>query len=402
MLHIYNVSYDIGLTDRLVSALDGVAGVIRVDPTIEAIRQMTVSVRPDLLVIDFAADSSEFAASLGLVRAVQQTDASWYVLGIGDDRRAEVVLAAVRAGVRDFLDHSASAETLRAQVVAQLERAAQRSLRPTGKLTVVTSGQPNDGEGLFAVNYAVLQARQNGDTLLLDFHLPTTIAGPALDMGLNYTVRDAVHDLVRLDRTLLSTVLGRHKDSGLYVLPLALGAKEAADVTSAGILSLLGSLRGMFDNVVVNLAGLQNAELVAGLMQEADSFYLMASQRFTSVKACRDLVALLPAADARVTLLVDEHDPAITLSDVQMRTTLGLSRCVRLPRARAALLNAANRGVALVTEEPRAPYTKALALLVGLPPKPSPLAFLRRLPPIRLPGFLLGRPAGAEPAQGST
>lgn len=401
MFHIFNVSYDIGLTDRLVGALEGIASVIRVDPTIEAIRQMTVSVRPDLLVIDFAADSSEFAAAIGLVRAVQQTDSSWFILGVGDDRRAEVVLAAVRAGVRDFLDHAGSAETLRAQLILQLERAAQRSLRPSGKLTVVTSGQPNDGEGLFAVNYAVTQARQSGDTLLLDFHLPTTIAGPALDLGLNYTVRDAVHDLIRLDRTLLSTVLGRHKDSGLYVLPLALGAKEAVDVSSAGILSLLGALRAMFDNVVVNLAGLQNAELVSGLMQEADSFYLMASQRFTSVKACRDLVALLPAADARVTLLIDEHDPAIALSDVQMRTTLGLSRCVCLPRARAALVNAANRGVPFVTEQPRAPYAKVLAELVGLPQRTSPFAFLRRLPSLRLPGFLVARP-GAAPAAGST
>ena len=378
MFRILNISHDIGLTDRLTLALQGSASVVRVDPSTDTLREMVVTVRPDLMVVDFGAESSEFGTAIAIIRVLQEIDPARPIVAVGDETSTAVVLAAVRAGARDFLAHGAEADILRAQIVAQFDRATRHAAGPSGHVTLITSGQPNDGEGLFAVNYAILQAQQGDDVLLLDFHLPTTIAGPALDLGLNYTIRDGVHDMARLDRTLLSTVLCRHQASGLYVLPLALGAKEAMDVASGEILALVKMLRGMFRSVVINLAGLHHGELAADLLGESQHCYLVTSQRFTSIKACRELLADLPGAEARVTLVVDEYDPAILLTDAQIKTALGLSRAVRLPRARAGLVNAANKGVPLVTDQPKAAYTKAIAALVGIVPRRNLMATLRQ------------------------
>ena len=90
---------------------------------------------------------------------------------------------------------------------------------------------------------AVMRAKANDNVLLVDFHLPATIAGAALDIDLNYTIHEAVGDLPRLDRTLLSSALGRHRASGLYVLPLAAVSDNVVDLTGASILSLLNTLR---------------------------------------------------------------------------------------------------------------------------------------------------------------
>jgi pilus assembly protein CpaE len=378
MFRILNISHDIGLTDRLTLALQGSASVVRVDPAIDTLREMVMTVRPDLMVVDFASDSSSFSAGLAIIRTLQDIDPARPIVAIGDESSTDVVLSAVRAGARDFLAHSAASDTIRSLIVAQFDRATRHAAGPTGQVTLITSGQPNDGEGLFAVNYAIMQAQQGDDVLLLDFHLPTTIAGPALDLGLNYTIRDGVHDMPRMDRTLLSTVLCRHRPSGLYVLPLALGAKEAMDVAGSEILALVKMLRGMFNSIVINLAGLQHGELVADLLNEAHRCYLITSQRFTSIKACRELLAGLPGAEARVTLVVDEYDPAIVLTDTQMKTALGLSRAIRLPRARVGLVNAANKGVPLVTDQPKAPYTKVLAAMIGVTPKRDLMAMLRQ------------------------
>jgi pilus assembly protein CpaE len=381
MFRVLHLSHDTAMTERLVVALDAGASVVRMDPVAETLREMAASVRPDLVVVDFGASQPEFDAAMLIVRALHEADPTRPQVALGDESSSSMVLAAVRAGVRDFIDHAAPVEVLRRQIGAQLDRLSRAAARPAGRLVVIKAGQPNDGEGLFATNYAVLEAQRGEEVLLVDCHLPSTIAGPALDLGLNYVVRDAVHDLARLDRTLLGTVLTRHRASGLFVLPLALGAQESTEVTATAILAVVRLLRGMFSCVVVNLAGLQNVELLGGLMADAQQFYLVASQRLTSVKTCRDMLTRLaaPEAETRITLVVSEHDPAITLTDVQIRTVLGVSRSVRLPRTGAALVNAANKGVPFVTEYPRAPYTRVLQGLAGTPARPARLGWLRRL-----------------------
>lgn len=380
MFRVLHLSHDTAMTERLVAALEKGATVVRMDPVAETLREMAASVRPDLVVVDFGASQADFDAGMLIVRALHEADPTRPLVALGDESSSGMVLTAVRAGVRDFIDMEASVEVLRKQIGAQLEQLSRAATRPAGRLVVVKAGQPNDGEGLFATNYAVLEAQRGGEVLLVDCHLPSTIAGPALDLGLNYVVRDAAHDLTRLDRTLLDTVLTRHRPAGPLVLPLALGAHEATEVTATAILAVVRLLRGMFSCVVVNLAGLQNTEPVGGLMADAQQFYLVASQRLTSVKACRDMLTKLaaPEAEARITLVVVDHDPAITLTDVQMRTVLGVARSVRLPRPGAGLINAANKGVPFVTEHPRAPYTRALESLAGTSVAPKRFGWLRR------------------------
>ena len=67
----------------------------------------------------------------------------------------------------------------------------------------------------------------------------------------------------------------------------------------------------------------------------------------------------------RITLVVEDHMPGITLSEEQMRDALGLRRSVRLPAARVELINALNTGRPLVLDQPRAAYSRALRTLGG-------------------------------------
>lgn len=382
MFRILHFSSDIALTDRLITALDGHATVVRVEPVAERLAEVAGTVRPDLAVVDIGRDGTGVETGFALLQAAQDAEVTWPIVAVGGDGDSAMVLAAVRAGARDVLGRDSDTELLRGHIMRVLERTARSAAQPSGRLVAITAGQPNDGEGMFALNYAVAEAMRGGEVLLVDCHLPGNLAGPALDLGLNYTLRDAVHDLPRLDRTLLAGVLARHRASRLWVLPLSLGGREAADVTGDDILALCGVLRRLFDGVVINLAGLRHDALLHGLLAQAQQVYLVASQSFASAKACRELLAplaLAPDVAARISLVVPEYDPAIGLTDVQLRTTLGLGRSLRLPRARAALLNAANQGTPLVTAEPRHPYARAVAGLVAAPRPAARLAMPRWL-----------------------
>jgi pilus assembly protein CpaE len=364
MFKILSATQDVSLTERLISATDGLASVVRTDANLQAIQDSLLSVRPDMILIDIDNTPVAVTRACEAIRVLTAADAVRPVIAIGDDHAASIVLQSIRSGARDFIGRDSGTETLHNQIAAQLNRLTRETGPTAGRIVVITSGQPNEGESLFAVNYAVLRQHMIGGGLLVDFHLPATEAGPALDIDLNYTIRDAIHDLPRLDRTLLSSALGRHAESGLLVLPLSLGADNVIDITGAAILSLIMTLRSMFTEITINLGGLRHSGLVAELLGTASEFYLVASQRFTSVKACRELLARLsldPAACGRCTLIVTDYDDEIRLTHSQMASTLGVLRAVRLPDVRAAQANALNRGVPLVLDHPRSAYTKIMS-----------------------------------------
>jgi len=368
MFRILSATQDASLTDRLIAALEGTASVVRTDPSVRSIQDSAVSIRPDLIVLDIddAQDALEHACEA--IRALLDADSNRPIVAIGNDEVASSVLRTMRAGARDFLGREVSNETLRRQIVAQLNRLTADAKPAAGRLVVITSGQPNDGESLFAVNYSVLRAKMNDNVLLVDFHLLASIAGAALDIDLNYTIHEAIGDLSRMDRTLLSSALGKHRASGLHVLPLAAVSDNVIDITGASILALLNTLRSMFSEIIVNFGGLRHSGLGTELLHAASESFLVSSQHFTSIKACKELLARV-AADTpvrnRIVLAVSGYDNEIRLTDAQMATTLGMSRSVRIPDARAALANAVNKGVPLVLDQPRSAYAKAMAIIAG-------------------------------------
>ena len=52
MFRILSASQDASLTDRLIAAMDGVATVIRADPSLRALEDAAATVRPDLIALD--------------------------------------------------------------------------------------------------------------------------------------------------------------------------------------------------------------------------------------------------------------------------------------------------------------------------------------------------------------
>lgn len=370
-------SFDMSLSDRTVAALDGIASVLRTDPDTVSLRDAVARAKPDLVLIDTDSSYGIGGDLSDVVQHIRDADSEHVVIALGDEGDAAAVLAAIRSGVKDFLSRASGSDGLRAQVVSHLGRTPRREKAEAGNLLAIISGQPNDGESMYAINYAVLRAQHGNDVLLVDFNLPSSEAGAALDMDMNYTVRDAVHDLSRLDRTLLSAALGKHAGSGLHVLPLALTGEGVNDLTPSAIMSLLLVLRGLFAEIVLNVGSIRHSGLLAELAQSATSLHFVTTQKFTSLKACKELLSQVAPGSStreRITLVIDDYNPDITLSEQQIATTMELKRSARIPTSRAALVNSLNRGRPLVMDEPRSAYTRALQKLANISAKRPPAA----------------------------
>ena len=367
MFRLIVATSDTALAARLIGPLEGVAAIIRSAPETAALLELCRKAAPDLVLID-ADPVDGFGNMLGeAMREVAGADPEALVVVLGDEGDARSVLRAIRAGAADVVDRATEGDELRSQIARHLTGAPRGDAAGAGALTLVMSGQPG-GEGLFAVNLAVLRAKARREGLLIDGALPSSEAGAALNVPLNYTIRDAIQDLSRLDRTLLSSALGHHAPSGLHLLPLAVAGEEVHDIAPDAIASMLVVLRALFGEVVLNVGGIRHPGLLTEFTRAAARIYLVAPQRFTAVKACRDLLVQIapnPQVLDRITLVVEDHMPGITLSEEQMRDALGLRRSVKLPAARVELINALNTGRPLVLDQPRAAYSRALQRLAA-------------------------------------
>lgn len=379
MQRILVASLDTVFPIRCSQALGGQVEVERLEPTLPALRALRGRLPPDLLVLDNDRELGLGGSLNEAIRLLREGEVDCPLAVLGDSGDAQAVLAAIRAGAADFLEREGDGEGLRVELQRHLAAAANRAPREAGRLTSVIAAQPNSGEGLFAANLAALGAAAQRDTLLIDCSLPQSDACAALNLDCQYTLGSAFHDLRRLDRLLLNSALARHGGSGLRVLPLAFPGEDLSGLTADRILSVLSVLRGLFQEVVLLLSGLEQEALLFQAIDGADRCYLVTTQKFTAVKAAKEMLGQLeidPDTLQRATLVIDDYSNEIALDEAQMLTALGLRRAVRLPPARVELVNALNLGEPLALSRPRSPWSRAVKRLAEqaapLPQRRSP------------------------------
>jgi pilus assembly protein CpaE len=375
MNHLALASTDERLLQRLTHTLDSVASVNMVPPDIPGVTRDVARLKPSLLLIDVGPETGVEGPVREMVDAIRLVDPRLEVLVLGDARDPSAVLQAIRAGSVDFFDRNDDLDSVRVHLIGRQAAMAAEVRAEPGAFTLVLSGQPGNGESMVAVNLALLRAREAGEGLLIDCNLPSSEAGPALDVRPGYTMYDAVRDLDRLDRTFVQSALSRYEPLNLHIMPLSSNADREEALSPENFLTALGTIRSLFRETVLNAGGLRHGPLLGTICQSATDIFLVCQQKYTALRDCKSLLAGLPGDRAlrrRITLVVDEYDPAINLDETQMRETLGLERSCRLPSARAALLNGLNLGRPFVLEETRSPYVAALEALAFPDAAPAP------------------------------
>ncbi|VTQ76179.1 putative type II secretion system protein [Pseudomonas aeruginosa] len=208
------------------------------------------------------------------------------VVAIGDGLDNQLVLAAMRAGARDFITYGARASEL----TGLIRRLGGRlpsvpvSAARQGELLTLVSARP-DADGAFVALHLAkaLQEQTPNQVLLLDVGQPTGEALAILGLDSAFTFSDALRNLRRLDQTLIDSAFTR-LDSGLRILSLTDEPGVLERVTTAELYLLLGNLRGAFSHVVVNLTGLPEGELSNQLLVQANRVLWMVDQ---SVPSCK-------------------------------------------------------------------------------------------------------------------
>jgi pilus assembly protein CpaE len=167
--------------------------------------------------------------------------------------------------VRDFLRRPVSSTELQEVIDRNVATSGGpvRRGRANGRIISFVSNKGGVGKSTMSVSAAcVLAKRHPGRVLLVDASLQLGVCASSLDFEPETTIVDAVHELGRLDETLLRQIAMKHR-SGLHVLAAPNDAIEATHVGEAEISRILSVARRAFDFVVVDTFPLLDAVAVA-------------------------------------------------------------------------------------------------------------------------------------------
>jgi pilus assembly protein CpaE len=314
------------------------------------------------------------------------------VIAVGETHDQALLLAALRAGARDFITPEQRPEEVAGIVRHVLDRTHSLTVSPgqSGWAAAVITARPGSDAPMFALHLALAIQAQSPDnkTLLLDLGAPPADTLLFLGISASYTFVDAVRSLRRLDATLIETAFGKHR-SGLHLLAMPEDPHLAVqDITSADVYVLLGTLRRYFTHVVINLGGVPASDFLYLPLGRVDRVVLIAEQ---SLPSCKQNMALLThlrenkVEVANAGLVVDHYLGKMPPDAESVAKGMGLPLLATLPSSGMTRLAVMNSGESMFDTAPHDPYAVAMRRLARnltaptLPAAESGTGWLARL-----------------------
>ena len=309
-----------------------------------------------------------------LIEAVAERYPELPVVGLGSADHSEVVLAAMRAGARDFFVVNRDDTKLAAQVGKLLRRAGAAAVSAVtasggqGKLYVVIGAQPNEGIAFLASHLALasVAAAKTGERVLLaDAATPAGASAVMLNLTPSYGLPDAVADVNRCDATLMDTAFTKHP-SGLHLLCLPEDDPIRPSLPTQEFVRLLQVFRTLFATTVLCCDGSAGAPFLRALIQEADRSLLMTDQSIVRSRQCKVLLRNLRLEDTpleRTGLVVDNYRRRLGLEPANLAELLDLPLTATLSTEGVARIQAMNSGESLFDFAPKDPYCDAVRRL---------------------------------------
>lgn len=351
------------LSETLLAA--GAVEAVTLDPSI--LTQRIATLNPSLVFVDFSGGRG--AAASAATSAVRAQYPGLQIVAIGSLAEPESALAALRAGVRDFIDLTApAADALRItqQVLDNLVEPVSRH----GRVTALLGARVGMGVSTLATNLAVMlqrrDAQQGRQAALLDLGLPAGDGLLMLNTRSDFHFVEAVRNLRRFDQTFVHTALSHHT-SGLAFTTLPPNLADMREISYSSSISLLNRLRAFFDQQIIDLGGFSNIEFIAHVVRASDEAWLVCDQGVASIVSAVGVLEALRDAGTDTTnvrLIVNKFDPDLGLAAAQIAERLEIPLVTSLPDRRVALGQTANQGLLLADAAARDPYVRALEPLI--------------------------------------
>lgn len=286
----------------------------------------------------------------------------------------ELVLAAMRSGIRDVVSPGADTAELRKLLeraclaAASRRRGLSNPTNPdyeTGRVIAVMSPKGGVGKTTVATNLAMgLGKIAPMGVVIVDLDVQFGDVASALSLQPEHTLVDAVTGAAAHDAMVLKAFLTVH-DGGIYALCAPTNPQEADLVTADHISHLIAQLSTEFKYVVIDTAPGLGELALATLEQASDAVWVLGMD-IPSIKGLRTGLSVLEELNLvpqgrHVVLNFTSRHTGLNIQDIE--ATLRVPIDVILPLS-SSVPFATNKGVPLLQEGNRNAMTKNLKKLI--------------------------------------
>jgi pilus assembly protein CpaE len=320
--------------------------------------------KPDIGIISLNQNPEK---ALQLVAQLRESSADCSIVVVSSSTDGNLILRAMRAGVKEFLPQPVRIEDL----VAALQRignqrAGSGDSKSRGSTVIAVAGATGGvGTTSLAVNLGcILAANAENSVALIDIDLCLGDADVFLDTIPDYTLVDVAQNVTRLDFTLLKRSLTKHA-SGLYLLPRPVQLEDMALIKPDDLRRVIGLLKATFTHLIVDLSkGFSAIDMVA---MEMANHVLVVTQ--LDLPCLRNVVRLMmsfgqmDSIKDNLKIIVNRVglDNHIGLKKAQ--ETIGREIYWQLPNDYRVMVEVRNNGVPLIEQAPKAAITQSMIAL---------------------------------------
>ena len=246
-------------------------------------------VRPDVVLLDI----TQLKEPLDQVVArIRSTTAKPAVFALHTKAESESILAAMRAGVSEFL-YPPFHEPLKAALerLAEKRQKSQESARKGGKTLGFLSVKGGCGATTVACHVAVELARQvNTKTLLADLDFQTGLIGFLAKTKSTYSVMDAVNNIRRLDHSYWQALVSNGiPNLEIITAPTAPAAKEVAP---GAIKQVVAFMKTEYDWSILDL-GRNLTPATLSVLDVVDETFLVSTNEVPALHQAKQMITFL-------------------------------------------------------------------------------------------------------------
>jgi len=325
----------------------------------DPVLRRTQSFAPDAILVDLTEDA--VAPALRAVELLHQEIPSAAVFIVGPMTQPQLIVSAMRAGVREYIERPTTTTDL-LEAFVRLTAHRRKPGRETARAKVFTIVNAKGGSGAttVAVNLALALQSIHPRTTLVDL-APLGHCALHLNLKPAFTISDALTNLHRLDASLLESFMVRHE----HGLPLLAGpsAPILVEPSASDFARLFDMLVGMFHFVIMDASSrLDTVTRLAANLSER--ILLIAHADVASLWGATRVAQYLGESGSRdrFALVLNRYRKVAGFNEAETEAAIGAPVLWRIPNHYFAVSSAIDRGVPLM----QSPNTEIARSFAGL------------------------------------
>ena len=270
---------------------------------------------------------------------------------------------AMKVGARECLFEPLTEEQV-LRVISEAQELGQAARGRRGTIVAVTSSKGGVGKSIIAANLAIaLKQSGRGRVALIDGDLYFGDLASLLNLKPDRTI----HDLnAALDAEIADRFLLRHQ-TGIEVLAAPLRAEQAEEITPERFRAVIAVLQDLYDYLVVDVT-VTGLDTMLATLDVADLALVVSTLDVICLKDVSQMVEMLTRLRfpmQNLLLVGNRFDERLSVPLKDAERTLGVKFTAVLPREDRVILTA-NRGVPIIVEAPRIPFSQKIASLASM------------------------------------